>query len=129
MPIFQCLCINYKEMRYLAYPKRLSLNSLGRDLIYHLGFFINWYANFLIFPFDCYIFAMSKSVFLPAAMNFRRRSICLHPIRLAGFRDLWRSKLLCCFWGRGKSSDTRGILLIPPKRINIYYHVLFSINI
>ena len=88
MPIFHCLGINYKEMRYLAYPKRLSLNSLGRDLIYHLGFFINWYANFLIFPFDWYFFVMTKSVFLLANMYFRRRSVCLQSIRLAGLGDV-----------------------------------------
>ena len=52
--IFHCLRINYKEVRYLADPKIPYLNSLGKDLIYHLGFFINWYANFLIFPFDWY---------------------------------------------------------------------------
>ena len=75
--IFHCLHINYKEMRYLADPKIPYLNSLGRDLIYHLWFFMNWYANFLIFPFDWYFFVMSISVFLLANMNFRRRSICL----------------------------------------------------
>ena len=74
---FHCLRINYKEVGYLADPKIPSLNSLGRDLIYHLGFFSNWYANFLIFPFDWYFFVMSISVFLLANMNFRRRSICL----------------------------------------------------
>ena len=77
--IFHCVGINCKDVRYLADPKRPFLNSLDRDLIYHLGFFINLYVNFLIFLFDWYFFVVSKAVFLLATMNFRHRSSCLHP--------------------------------------------------
>jgi len=47
--IFHCLRINYKEIRYLADPKIPYLNSLGRDLIYHLWFFYQLICEFLDF--------------------------------------------------------------------------------